>query len=190
MQNIFYFDQTACVACNTCRVACKDWNGVRPGPVSWRKVTTETIGQGAGLKVTNLTMSCNHCSEPACIPACPVDAIYKDESTGAVILDRARCENLGECMSACPYGAIDMANEPQEAPKGKGYKTEHPAQKCTMCVDRQAEGKKPICVDACIMRALDFGTKEYLESKYGKLDEEAIGFKRADTRPNYYFKRK
>ncbi|WP_342666912.1 4Fe-4S dicluster domain-containing protein, partial [Salmonella enterica] len=29
--------------------------------------------------------------------------------------------------------------------------------KCDGCYDRVAEGKKPICVESCPLRALDFG---------------------------------
>lgn len=45
----------------------------------------------------------------------------------------------------CPYGAPQY-NET------KGHMT-----KCDGCYDRVAEGKKPICVESCPLRALDFG---------------------------------
>ena len=40
IQYAFYFDQTRCMSCNSCTVACKDWNQVEPGPVAWRKQFT------------------------------------------------------------------------------------------------------------------------------------------------------
>ncbi len=44
MQLGFYFDQTRCCSCYTCIVACKDWNDVSAGPVSWRRVITVEKG--------------------------------------------------------------------------------------------------------------------------------------------------
>jgi anaerobic dimethyl sulfoxide reductase subunit B (iron-sulfur subunit) len=44
-----------------------------------------------------------------------------------------------------------------------------------MCTDRLADHKNPVCVDACPMRALDFGTMDELSEKYGNV-KEATGF--------------
>lgn len=41
--------------------------------------------------------------------------------------------------------------------------------KCTMCIDRLEQGRKPICVESCSMRALDFGPLEDLTRKYGNV---------------------
>ena len=41
--------------------------------------------------------------------------------------------------------------------------------KCDGCYDRVAEGKKPICVESCPLRALDFGPIEELREKHGQL---------------------
>lgn len=189
MQLYFYFDQSMCISCNTCRVACKDYNGVGPGPVSWRKVTSVESGRGSSLKVYNMSVSCNHCSEPACVKACPQGAISKDENTGAVIINRKICVNILDCIGACPYGAISVASQPQEKPL-LDHPWRHPAQKCHMCHERLETGKKTTCVDACIMRALDIGTKQELEAKYGPLATEAPGFTYKNTRPNILFKPK
>jgi len=35
MQLGFYFDQTRCVGCLTCVVACKDWHDIPAGPANW-----------------------------------------------------------------------------------------------------------------------------------------------------------
>ena len=31
----FFFDQSRCVHCSTCAVACKEWNLLSPGPAKW-----------------------------------------------------------------------------------------------------------------------------------------------------------
>lgn len=60
--------------------------------------------------------------------------------------------------------------------------------KCTMCIDRLEQGRQPICVGSCPMRALDFGPLEDLIRKYGEvrvledLPSETI------TRPAVVFK--
>lgn len=58
---------------------------------------------------------------------------------------------------ACPYGA------PQYN-AAKGHMT-----KCDGCHTRVADGKKPICVESCPLRALDFGPIEELRQKHGQL---------------------
>jgi len=41
--------------------------------------------------------------------------------------------------------------------------------KCTFCEDLLAKGENPACVDACVMRCLDYGELEELRQKYGAL---------------------
>jgi anaerobic dimethyl sulfoxide reductase subunit B (iron-sulfur subunit) len=38
-----------------------------------------------------------------------------------------------------------------------------------MCIDRLEKGEMPVCVTSCPLRALDFGTLEEMETKYGSL---------------------
>lgn len=46
-----------------------------------------------------------------------------------------------------------------------GYMT-----KCNFCQDLLAEGQNPACVDACVMRAIEFGEVDELRAKYGDVD--------------------
>ena len=63
-------------------------------------------------------------------------------------------------------------------------------QKCHFCIDRLAENRKPVCVDACPMRALDAGPIEELVKKYGGI-HEAEGFTYSEQlRPCTLFKPK
>ncbi|CAG1015388.1 partial anaerobic dimethyl sulfoxide reductase subunit B (DMSO reductase iron- sulfur subunit), partial [Anaerolineales bacterium] len=97
MQYAFYYDQSRCMGCETCLVACKDWNGVKPGPAKWRRITITEDGTFPALTVFNLIMSCNHCEEPVCVEVCPTEAIFKRED-GIVIVNRSVCENNLECV--------------------------------------------------------------------------------------------
>ena len=66
--------------------------------------------------------------------ACPKEAMSRDERTGAVLIDEARCIGCMLCRKACPWDV------PKQHPDRKV------AIKCDLCVDR-ADG--PICVQMC-----------------------------------------
>ncbi len=162
MQMGFYFDQTRCNGCFTCIVACKDRHDIPAGPVSWRRVTTMEKGLFPDLHVAFLSTACHHCEKPACVSVCPVEAVTKREEDGIVIVDPEVClgRDCGQCLEACPYNAPQF-----------GLEDDAKMQKCTFCIDRLADGKKPACVDACPMRALDAGPMEDLRAKYGDIRE-------------------
>ncbi|MGL5905565.1 MAG: 4Fe-4S dicluster domain-containing protein, partial [Shewanella sp.] len=42
--------------------------------------------------------------------------------------------------------------------------------KCDGCFERIAQGRQPICVESCPLRALDFDTMDNLRKKYGEGD--------------------
>ncbi|MFH1775768.1 MAG: 4Fe-4S dicluster domain-containing protein [Chloroflexota bacterium] len=163
----FYFDQTRCIGCHSCVVACKDWHDVPAGPASWRRVLPVERGEFPHLFLAFLSTACYHCARPACLSACPVGAISKRAQDGIVVVDRELClgkDSCTFCLDACPY----------EAPQF-GAEEDARMQMCDLCLDRLAENKSPICVAACTMRALDGGPLEELEAKYGS-DKEAAGF--------------
>lgn len=167
MQLGFYFDQTRCTGCNTCVVACKDWHDVPAGRASWRRVITIEEGEFPDLFVAFLGTSCCHCAQPACISVCPADAITKRREDGVVVVDRDKCHGkdlCDLCLQACPYQAPQFRAEPNAK-----------MEMCNLCFDRLEQGKKPICVEACPMRALDAGPLQELRARYGEV-KKAEGF--------------
>ena len=65
-------------------------------------------GKGAELPVHTpwffyLQRLCNHCSYPACVAACPRNAIYKRPEDGIVLIDQSRCRGYRKCVEQCPY---------------------------------------------------------------------------------------
>lgn len=199
-QLAFYFDQSRCMGCGTCTVACKDWNDVKPGQARLRRLKEKETGTFPDVKIFNLVMSCNHCKNPACAAACPVGAIYKREEDGIVIVNRSLCQNIRACLAACPYGAPQFGDDVSEPVKDPSWAVEHPMQKCTFCWDRWKTGKKPSCVSSCPNRALDAGTVEEILAKYPNAVKTVVGFPATnldangntlaggDTVPSIYFK--
>ena len=171
MQMGFYFDQSLCVNCYACVVACKDWHDVPAGPASFIRMVTIEKGKYPDVSVHHIFVSCYHCVEPVCVSACPIGAIAKKKEDGIVVVDRETClgkDSCDLCKKACPYDAPQFSSEENAK-----------MQKCDFCLDRLAENKKPICVDACPMRALEAGPIEELRVKYGDI-REAEGFVYSD----------
>lgn len=167
MQLGIYMDQNRCTGCFACVVACKDWHDIPAGPASWIKLKTIEKGKYPNLFVAFLPTSCYHCENPDCVSACPVEAITKRDEDGIVIVDRDVClgrDDCGMCLEACPYEAPQFG--PEEGAK---------MQKCNLCIDRWAEGKRPVCVSSCPIQALDAGPMDELRVKYGDV-REAEGF--------------
>ena len=98
----------------------------------------------------------------------PADALTKRPEDGIVTVDAGKClgkEVCGLCLDACLYDAPQFGAEEDAA-----------MQKCDLCLDRWAEGKKPICVTSCPMEAIDAGPLDELRARYGDC-REAEGFR-------------
>ncbi len=165
----FYFNQTRCIGCHTCAVACKDWHDHQTGKVDWMRIETVEKGTYPHLFLAFMATPCHQCQDPSCLAVCPTEAISKRETDGIVVVDPDLCLG-GEqcektpCLSACRSKSPQFG--PEENPK---------MQKCDFCLDRLETGKQPICVEACPMFALDIAPLSELRSKYGD-EKEAEGF--------------
>ena len=153
----FLFDQSRCSGCHACAVACKNWNGLPPGPLKYLRIYEYEKGNFPNVRIHFQWIPCYHCEEPACVSNCPQDAIYKEEKYGAVLIDVEKCDGCRICYDVCPYGAPVFESDEI------GVK----AQKCNMCVDRLELGELPVCVLSCPTRALDFGILSSLTERYG-----------------------
>lgn len=76
--------------------------------------------------------------------------MHKNED-GFVIVNEEICIGCRYCHMACPYDAPQYDAQ-------KGHMT-----KCDGCYSRVKAGQKPICVDACPLRALDFAPIDELQ---------------------------
>ena len=178
----FYIDSSRCTGCKTCELACKDFKNLSP-QVNFRRIYEYAGGDWTeqdGVYSQNifayyLSISCNHCDDPACAKVCPSGAMHKRED-GFVVVNEEVCIGCRYCSMACPYGAPQFDEE-------KGHMA-----KCDGCYERVAEGKKPICVDSCPLRALDMAPIEELREKYGNLAEIAPLPSAEYTHPNIVLK--
>jgi anaerobic dimethyl sulfoxide reductase subunit B (iron-sulfur subunit) len=156
----FIHHNVDCIGCRACEIACKDKNGLAPGP-RLRRVSYVEGGMFPDVYAYKVNMSCNHCAEPACLPTCPTGALFKRSIDGIVDIDSTLCIGCRRCEAACPYGA------PQFDP------TDNLVKKCNMCVDEIDSGRKPYCVMACMMRVLDIGPIDKLSD--GSYQTTAVG---------------
>jgi DMSO reductase iron-sulfur subunit len=154
MPNSFLFDPNRCTGCGACRLACSIENQLEPER-SWRRIDTFNRTRYPGVPLYHLSLACNHCDEPACMFACPALAYTRDEESGAVLLDEAKCIGCRYCAWACPYDAPVF-----EPPRGV-------MTKCTFCRHRLQEGRKPACASLCPTGALDFADVAEAELENG-----------------------
>jgi anaerobic dimethyl sulfoxide reductase subunit B (iron-sulfur subunit) len=179
----FYFDQTRCIGCYTCSVACKDWHNINTSSVNWLRIRTIERGKFPNLFLAFLAEPCYHCVEPPCVLACPMEAISKRKSDGIVVVDSEKCLGNKECntlcLNACPWDVPQFG--PEEGAR---------IQKCDLCLERTEQDLSPICVEACPMYALDVNPLDELKKRYGE-NVTAEGFKYSKRfRPSIVFKPK
>ena len=142
-------DVNRCVGCLGCSVACKAVNGVPVGSY-WNK--TLRIGPNPAKEGGNwpdvdlyfLTVSCQHCDNPACVSVCPTEASHV-VADGTVQVDKSKCIGCQFCAMACPYGVRYLNEE------------ERVVEKCTLCEQQIAQGELPQCVSQCGGMARWFG---------------------------------
>ena len=91
----FGFDMGAYIGCHSCEVACAEQNGL-PAGTSWRRVGEVEGGTFPATKRFHLSMSCNHCLEPAGLEGCPTDA-YEKLVNGLVVHHPDDCVGCGYC---------------------------------------------------------------------------------------------
>ena len=77
----------------------------------------------------------------------------KDE-LGLVWPDATKCIGCGYCTMACPYHAPHIDARLKRSSK------------CDGCRDRLVDGEQPVCVEACPLRALEFGLTSELTDRH------------------------
>lgn len=139
--------------------------------------------QGAGEYPNSyyfyLPRICNHCTNPACLAACPRKAIYKREEDGIVLIDQERCRGYQHCVAACPYKKVYF---------NPLFKR---SEKCIFCFPRVEQGLAPACAQQCVGRIRFVG---FLDDAEGPVHKLVTNWKVAlplhaefGTQPNVYY---
>ena len=122
---------------------------------------------------------CNHCTQPACLEACPNDAIFKREEDGLVLRDEEKCRGTQMCRRACPYKKIYF------------NRMRNVSQHCIGCFPRIEQGVAPACVRQCPGRAAFIGYLDDDSTAVGKLVNKWKGalplHPEKGTHPNVYY---
>jgi Fe-S-cluster-containing dehydrogenase component len=143
-------DLDRCWGCKACEVACKQELALGVGPRPMRVMETGARMLEGALHRDFIPTLCQHCDRPACLDACPVEAIGR-EADGSIQVWKDRCTGCGACVTACPFGVVEMDGE-----------TEKPI-KCTLCRERRSEGSLPSCAQHCIGRAITLTEEDQWE---------------------------
>jgi carbon-monoxide dehydrogenase iron sulfur subunit len=156
-----------CLGCKTCELACavehsqsKDLQqAIHESPQPRSRVKVE---QGASFAVPR---RCRHCEDAPCIPACPTEALKRENKDSPVIIDEDLCIGCGKCVRECPFGVISLD------------KANRLVTKCDLCYERVERGELPACVCACPTQALEFRDTE--EAGAGKRKASLVRIERA-----------
>jgi formate dehydrogenase beta subunit len=173
-EKVKLIDVSKCTGCRSCQLACKQWNqqpakqtknyGTYQNPPdlqsnTWTLIRFQEIADKDGVKWLFRKDGCMHCTDAACVKACPSGALYHSDM-GTVGINHERCIGCKECVTACPFDIprYDRATD-------KVYK-------CDLCLTRIQAALEPGCVKACPTGALRFGDKaDMLKLAYKRAKE-------------------
>ena len=155
-------DNSACIGCNACVVACQAENNVPiVGPdqiavgrdMHWLRIDDYIVDGKPGFS----PVPCMHCEHAPCEPVCPVAASIHD-SEGLNVQVYNRCVGTRFCQSNCPYKVrrfnffgyadgeeyktfgddiVKAVFNPDVTVRGRGV-----MEKCTYCVQRISRARR------------------------------------------------
>lgn len=160
-------DVDKCTGCYACFLACKDENcgeefpGYSAGqPMTghrWMDLIEVERGTYPKVKLSHIPVTCNQCSNPACMKDAENGAVYKRED-GVVMIDPVKAVGQKQIVNSCPYRVIFWNEE------------KNVAQKCDLCVHLLDNGfTTPRCVEMCPTGALAFGDLNDPKSEVAQL---------------------
>jgi Fe-S-cluster-containing hydrogenase component 2 len=122
-----------CTGCGNCELVCA-FAHVRAGTPGEPRIHVLRDGSAEAPRATPIV--CLQCDTAACVAVCPVGALARNGTTGAIDLDQERCIRCRSCLGACPFGNA-LWDDGQ-----------HAVAKCDLC------GGAPWCARFCPSGAL------------------------------------
>jgi len=129
----FLVNPNLCIGCRTCELACSFSHSENGKPGRSRIFVLD-----GGFKDLWVPVTCLQCDDAACVKSCLVEALRRNEETGAIELNQDLCVKCGACVAACPFGC--SLHDP-------GHER---FVKCDLC------GGDPACARFCPTKALEY----------------------------------
>ena len=126
-----------CTGCRMCELVCSffHYKIFNPSLSRIKVITNES-------ELIDFPVTCRHCTDPTCQSVCPTQAISRNNQQGVNQIDKELCVGCGECVSACPFGAIHIPMD-EQVPIS-----------CDLC------GEEPQCVKYCPREVLIYTSDE------------------------------
>ncbi|WP_319477889.1 4Fe-4S dicluster domain-containing protein [Marispirochaeta aestuarii] len=154
-------ESARCTGCLVCEATCSVGNDGKASQITARIKVSQNYAYGPkGVRgdwvngpgeMGNFSLvadTCRQCEQPACALACPENAIFEHEGTGAREVDPEKCVGCGTCVRACPWGIPTLDPETNVSTK------------CILCHGYTA------CVKDCPTGALQYVSWEDAIQKY------------------------
>jgi len=144
MDKVLIVDPEKCTGCKVCEFVCSLEHEDEINPMKSRIQVISWEDQGIDLPIV-----CQQCEDAPCEAVCPVKAISREQSTGALVIDEDLCIGCRMCVNACPFGAPTVRPDDRKVVK------------CDLC------GGDPQCVQFCAAKAVQFmsASKGVLQKK-------------------------
>lgn len=141
MKRIFIKEEV-CIGCRLCEIYCiVEHSNPKDILKSFKKGRSRTLPRIIVEERGNIAfaLQCRHCEDPFCLEACISGALYRDNNTGAILLNKDKCVGCWMCIMVCPFGAIQRESNHKMI-----------SSKCDLCIGREI----PVCVERCPNQAL------------------------------------